>query len=200
VQGCIYRVHRHHLEEDSDYFRRLFLLRSPEEGRCDETAFILRFVTQLDFDCLLNFLYYGVYEPETLILNEWIILLSVATQLEFARVRRWAIRALSGQLDAMSPVEVIVLAMKHSVPEWLAAAYGELCRRPHPLDDDEAEQLGARTAARIANAREVLREETFSAHLRRRYGCSYVQPAAYDDDLVSKVVIEVFWPEMAETR
>ena len=58
VEDCLYRVHRYHLERDSEYFRRLFLSRSVDDGRSDETAIPLPGVLQHEFDCLLHFLYY----------------------------------------------------------------------------------------------------------------------------------------------
>lgn len=61
VQECLYRVHRHLLEHNSDFFRRLFFENAKDGrilGATDETAITLPDVSQHDFDCLLNFLYF----------------------------------------------------------------------------------------------------------------------------------------------
>lgn len=61
VQECLYRVHRHLLEHNSDFFRRLFFENAKDGrilGATDESAIALPDVSQHDFDCLLNFLYF----------------------------------------------------------------------------------------------------------------------------------------------
>lgn len=98
----------------------------------------------------------------------------------------------------MDAVVMIVLAMKYDVPEWLAPAYNMLCRRSYPLNDVEAEQLGSRITARIGRAREVVREEAFRAFQRRRYGMRFtMDPYEIEEQLIARVVQQVFWPEGA---
>lgn len=66
VDGSLYRVHRYHLEHGSEYFRRLLRSCTSEDntaGKTDETAIAVTEVTQGDFDCLLNFLYYKFVFP-----------------------------------------------------------------------------------------------------------------------------------------
>ena len=61
VQECLYRVHRHLLEHNSDFFRRLFFENAKDGrilGATDESAIALPDVSQHDFDCLLSFLYF----------------------------------------------------------------------------------------------------------------------------------------------
>ncbi|KZT04999.1 uncharacterized protein LAESUDRAFT_656853 [Laetiporus sulphureus 93-53] len=196
VKGSLYRVHRHLLEHNSEYFRELL---SPgnssigPSGATDDTAISIPDLTSDEFDCLLNFLYYRVYEDSTLSVTEWITLLDVSTRLRFTTIRTLSIRALSAQRSSLSAVETIVLAIKHDVPSWLAPAYAELCRRPHPLDDGEAEQLGAKIAARVGRARETIRDETFRAHQEKQYGIRYAPPEAFDEELVNTTVSETFW-------
>ncbi|KAL7284768.1 hypothetical protein ACG7TL_002075 [Trametes sanguinea] len=64
-------------------------------------------------------------------------------------------------------IEAIVLAREYDIPAWLGPAYAELVRRLGPLSEDEAEQLGARTASQIARAREMLREEEYALFQQR---------------------------------
>ncbi|KAI0942912.1 hypothetical protein AcV7_002197 [Taiwanofungus camphoratus] len=195
VDGSLYRVHRYHLEHGSEYFRRLLRSCTSEDntaGKTDETAIAVTEVTQGDFDCLLNFLYYKVYELDTVPLNDWITLLRVSTRLRFLNIRECAVGQISTQLASLSAVEIIDLAIKYDIPEWLAPAYADLCCRPHPLDDYEAEQLGARITARIGRAREEVRDETFRMFQQRRYGNRYSLPETYDEELVSRIIMQVF--------
>ncbi|OCH91188.1 hypothetical protein OBBRIDRAFT_874447 [Obba rivulosa] len=199
VNSCIYRLHRYVLERHSHYFRRLFASLpnddGPGSGRSDESAISVSDVDQSDFEGLLQFLYHGAYEPRSLSLHAWKILLGISTQLQFATIRELCIHEITARHESLSAVEAIVLATKYDVPEWLPSAYAELCRRLHPLDDVEAEQLGARVTARIGRARETIREETFSIHQMRRYGARYVPPGSFDEELVTQVVRDVFYPE-----
>lgn len=85
-----------------------------------------------------------------------------------------------------------MLAKEHDVPSWLGPAYAELVRRPAPLSDDDAERLGARTAAQVARAREMLREEEYALFQQRRYGAKYALPERPDEQLVAHAVNEAF--------
>ena len=101
-------------------------------------------------------------------------------------------RELTARHAALPAVDVIALAREHDIPAWLAPAYAELVRRPAPLDENEAERLGARTAVRVARAREVLKAEEFAAYQLRQFGARYAPPERADDQLVARAVQEVF--------
>ena len=103
-----------------------------------------------------------------------------------------AVRELTARRAALSPVDAIVMAKEHEVPAWLAPAYAELVRRPAPLSEDEADRLGARTAIRIARAREVLRAEEYAQYQHRKFGARYAPPESSDEELVARVVNDVF--------
>ncbi|OBZ76038.1 hypothetical protein A0H81_03084 [Grifola frondosa] len=195
VEGCLFKVHRYQLEWHSDYFCSLFKNQDDIDGHTDQLPLRIPSVTRRAFETLLHFLYFGVYNPENIFLHEWIILLSISTQLQFTKIRRYAIREVSAQQASLDPIKAIVLATNYDVPEWLAPAYAELCQRCRPLDEEEAEQLGARTTAQLCRAREVLREKTFSMFQHRRYGVQYSAPEHYDGELVERVVEDLFRPD-----
>ena len=100
-------------------------------------------------------------------------------------------RELSARRGAFSAVDAIALAREHDLPAWLAPAYAELVRRAMPLDDDEAERLGARTAGRVARAREALRAEACAQHRHQHRECG-VSPELFDEGCVARVVDEAF--------
>ncbi|PCH36773.1 hypothetical protein WOLCODRAFT_28746 [Wolfiporia cocos MD-104 SS10] len=187
VDGCLYRVHRHILEHTSDFLRRLVASYANEDGvsgGTDDTAIPLPDIKPYQLDCLLHFLYHRVYDDnDDIPLADWATLLDVATRLGFSAVRARAIRALAVRRDALGAVETVALALAHGVPAWLASAYAALVRRPRPLDDTEADRLGARITARLAAAREAVR----AAHWPPGDEC------AFDEEVVAKAVANAFW-------
>ena len=140
----------------------------------------------------------SVYEPDMMTLDEWIALLAVSTRLQFQRIRRWSIREITAQFHNLDAVTVVVLATKHDVPQWLAPAYAELCRREDPLDDSEAEELGAAITARVGRAREAIREELVKASLCEKCAGSVrwvTDDQEPEDGLVGRIVQQIFWHE-----
>lgn len=198
VEGLLYKVHRHLLERNSDFFCNLLkgqLSQDRVMGGSDDTAISLPDVTRREFDCLLDFLYNRVFDDNDAVsLEEWTTLLDVSTRLRFSKIRTRAVREITAQRQSLSAVEIIVLAIRHDVSGWLAQAYADLCRRPYPLDELEAERLGARITARVGRARENILEETYRTTWQKRYGSRYTPPDAPDEELISRVVNDVFWP------
>ncbi|KAI0649778.1 hypothetical protein C8Q79DRAFT_1033486 [Trametes meyenii] len=193
VQESLYKIHKYLLEHHSEYFRKIVTDGSNTLGRSDESPLPLpEDVTQEDFDCLLDFLYNGIYDPPTVSLSAWTTLLAVSTRLQCAKVRHYAIRELTARRPTLPTIDAIVLARAYDVPAWLGPAYAELVRRLAPLADDEAARLGARTVAQVARARERLREEEYALFQQRRYGSKYVFPERPDEQLVARTVNEVF--------
>ncbi|KAI0761330.1 hypothetical protein BD413DRAFT_486125 [Trametes elegans] len=193
VQESLYRIHKYLLEHHSDHFRRVLAESSELLGRSDDSPLPLPpNVTQQSFDCLLDFLYHGIYDPTSVSLADWTTLLRVSTELQCTKVRRYAIRELSARRASLPTLDVIVLAKEYDIPAWLGPAYAELVRRVTPLSDDEAELLGARTVVQVARAREMLREEEYTLYQQRRYGAKYNFPERPDEQLVARAVNEVF--------
>lgn len=89
--------------------------------------------------------------------GEWAALLSISTRFAFDKIRARAISVLapsSYTFNLLDPVDAVVLALKHDVPQWLETAYVLLCMRDEPLDENEGEKLGVATTIRLAKARE----------------------------------------------
>ncbi|KAM5546078.1 hypothetical protein V8D89_000204 [Ganoderma adspersum] len=193
VEDSLYRVHKYLLEQHSDFFRGVLSDDADAMGHSDDRALPLpENITRQAFDTLLNFMYTGIYDPWTVSLSDWVSLLRISTLLRFARVREYAIRELSARRAALAPVDVILLAREHDIPAWLGPAYAELVRRPAPLDDGEAERLGARVTAQVGRAREVLRAEQYALYEQRKHGSRYTPSERPDEQLVARAVNEVF--------
>ena len=157
-------------------------------------------------------------------LQRQIDLLSISTRFDFDRVREAAITCIryglsrrqvgpwgtwSGDGDSqwlagVSPVDRICLAEKYDIPEWLCPSYEDLCQRVAPLEVHEAERIGVRTATLLARAREAVREK--HALRGEKKPPSHPHPSfdsdllsdepdrLYDDQMVSCIVQEVFYP------
>jgi hypothetical protein len=88
-------------------------------------------------------------------LEDWVVILDLATLWEFADIRKLALRQIS-DLD-IDPVARIMIQHQFRVEkQWGFLAYIALCSRTNPLSVSEATKLGVETAARIAIAREKL--------------------------------------------
>ncbi|GJE93072.1 BTB domain-containing protein [Phanerochaete sordida] len=197
VEDTLFKVHRHFLTRDSEFFRGLFECPVPpneeEEGQSDANPIVLHGVTLHEFRCLLRFYYHGMYAPlDTL--ADWTALLAIATRFVFDRARTRAIAELGARLA--DPLEQVRLAHAHDVPAWLPLAYAALVRRAEPLCDAEAAALGLRTAVRVARARELARERRAVSVSQAPY-YPFERTYACDDKAVAAVVGDV-WPECAE--
>jgi hypothetical protein len=95
--------------------------------------------------------------PISISVNHLTNLLSISTRFDFERIRQLAISRLE-RLLILDPIEKIVLAVKHDIPQWLAPAYEALCQRPNPLNEWEARKIGWTKAVLVAQARKEVRE------------------------------------------
>ncbi|THH32834.1 hypothetical protein EUX98_g1333 [Antrodiella citrinella] len=194
VEERLFRVHSHFLIRDSEFFRGLFSLPQPPdtaEGHNDMKPIKLEGVTVHEFKCLLRFLYSGMYGPIISSPEDWIALLSLSTRYVFDKIRDLAIQELS--MKVLDPIKKIVLADRHNVPQWLSAAYVDLCKRPEPLTEREADELGLKTVVRVARAREIVREKKYVSASQRSY-FPHDRIYAFNDTGILEIVHSV-WPE-----
>ena len=141
--------------------------------------------------------------------GEWASLLAISTRFAFDKIRARAISVLSPSsytFSLLDPVDAVVLALKHDVPQWLETAYVLLCMRDEPLDEAEGEKLGVVTTIRIAKARERFWRAEVSAgnegRLEEDVRLSAVGPSfrralranCPRRARATRVVHDVFWP------
>lgn len=124
-------------------------------------------------------------------LEDWIALLSISTRFVFDKIRDMAITELSSTM--LDPIKKITLATKYNIPQWLSSAYVDLCKRPEPLNDEEAETLGLRNVVRVARAREAVRDKGHVTSSIRSY-FPHDKIYAFNERGVLSVVNDV-WPE-----
>ena len=97
-----------------------------------------------------------MHDENTFTLESWISLLSFSTRFICDKIRARAIREIEAIQSRVEPVERIVLAVRHNVPQWLTGAYQELCQRQDSLSEAEGEKLGLSTVIKLMRAREIL--------------------------------------------
>lgn len=88
---------------------------------------------------------------------EWTALLSISTRFMFDKIRARAVSVLTPSpysFNLLDAVDMVALAVKHDIPQWLETAYVLLTVREHPLDEAEGEKLGVSITIRLARARE----------------------------------------------
>ncbi|KIP04822.1 hypothetical protein PHLGIDRAFT_109062 [Phlebiopsis gigantea 11061_1 CR5-6] len=197
VERCLFRVHRHFLTRNSEFFRGLFACPVPPgedaEGRTDANPIVLYGVTTQEFRCLLRFFYDSTYSKPVDTLEDWIALLSIATRYVFDRIRELAIIELSRQV--LDPVHKITLANQYDVSQWLPIAFTDLMKRPEPITEAEAESLGMRNVVRVARGRELAREKGYIMSSIRSY-YPYDKVYTFNDKAILQIFYDI-WPECA---
>ncbi|KAI5122319.1 hypothetical protein M0805_002486 [Coniferiporia weirii] len=144
------------------------------EGASDENPIHLPQATTIEFAHFLQVFYnpkYSVYDAP---MDAWTAILRLAHRWEFVEVREL------GRMR-ISPVVRLVFAERYDVePDWLAEALAALGNRAEPLTLEEEEELGLRTALRVAGLHEdILRQDNNYDSRRRSYDweCSLYHPA-----------------------
>ena len=205
----------------------------PKGTSSDNDPIELQDVTQTEFESLLDFLYDGcvlhltdffecykfvfrMHNETTPSLAAWTSLLSISTRFEMNRIRTRAIAEIISFRPNIDPVDQVVLAVQHNIPEWLPLGYAALCQREDPLELEEAERLGMKTTVLLAKARESVRkigsvpQNNIPMTPELDIGPGWpgynrppspirVQPltpdsAPFDASLVDRVLTEIFWP------
>ena len=83
----------------------------------------------------MNLRMHDNYAPS---LTDWIAMLSISTRLIFERVRERAIKEITARLDEIEAFELIGLAVKYDVEQWLKPAYRRIVTRNTLITHQEA--------------------------------------------------------------
>lgn len=107
-----------------------------------------------------------MHDDHRLLPENWISLLSFATRFLCDKIRKRAIREIEEGHSKLDPVERVVLAVTHNIPQWLVPAYQELCQRQETLTEEEGEKLGLSTVIKLMRARETLMNQPDAGRMR----------------------------------
>ena len=89
-----------------------------------------------------------------LTVDEWMSVLKLSDMWEFPKMRTKAIDASESEVQKLGAVEMILLAKKYSVSDWLTKGYDILARRPKHITSDERKRLDLDTFVRLVAVRE----------------------------------------------
>jgi hypothetical protein len=95
-----------------------------------------------------------MHDDYTPSLTDWIALLSISTRLMFERVRERAIKEITARLNQVDPFELIGLAVKYDVEQWLKPAYRRIVTRNNLITHQEALMVPFPMAVMLMRARE----------------------------------------------
>ena len=148
-------------------------------------------------------------------LESWKSILSISSRFEMTKLRTRAIDEITTFHPRIDPVDQIVLGVQYDISKWLSTGYAALVRRESPLECDEARKLGVDTMCLIAKAREgyrgaLVRKESCKEcsedkqTTRKKRVPVAESPSASsgaamkdDDDVVDRLVQDIFWPVSA---
>lgn len=131
--------------------------------------------------------------------DHWANLLSITTRYDFDDIRERAIKEISAFRPPLEPVQLIELAHRHDVPQWLEPAYCALCQRPQPMNEAEVNKVGLQVAVKISQARDALRwaKARQNTRLTRTQQGRWKNPwegNTFVESEVRRVVKDTFWP------
>jgi len=132
-------------------------------------------------------------------LESWVSLLSFSTRFICDKIRARSIRELEAIQSRVDPIERIVLAVRHNIPQWLSGAYQELCQRQDSLSEEEGERLGLSTVIKLMRAREILlsvpdmRDPRFTHRMSRTPGMSSTSAYLARMQLVDSAPVRPGW-------
>jgi hypothetical protein len=87
-------------------------------------------------------------------LSDWIAILSISTRLMFEKVRERAIKEITALLDQVEAFELIGLAIKYDVEQWLKPAYRRVVTRVNLITQAEAAKVTFPMAVMLMRSRE----------------------------------------------
>ncbi|EDR07772.1 uncharacterized protein LACBIDRAFT_298314 [Laccaria bicolor S238N-H82] len=173
VEGSLFKVPRLHFIQESEILREMFLFPPPEssvvDGLTDEQPLCLDHILKEDFRQLLKVFYPRNFRRELdLNLEEWTSVLKLSDMWDMDNVRELSISNLTPLLEC-KPAHQIALARRFHVDEWLLPAFKGLVYRDKPVDELDMDELGARTALKVAAIREEFLRLTTTTY-RNGYG------------------------------
>jgi hypothetical protein len=91
------------------------------------------------------------YRPS---LDDWITMLSISTRLLFEKLRERSIKEITIRMDQIDPFELIGLAVKYDVEQWLKPAYCRIVTRNNLITHEEALKVPFPMAIMLMRSRE----------------------------------------------
>jgi len=145
IGGDIYRIHKYFLVRDSAVFADMLSLPSSHgeepEGSSDDNPIELKGQDKADFDCFLSFFYpSSVFDEQQ---GENVLtFLRVADKWQFESQKQSGLKRIRERGTAAE--RIAVGRLYDEAQEMVVPAFMELCRRPHPPNEEEGFLLGVK--------------------------------------------------------
>jgi hypothetical protein len=110
-----------------------------------------------------------MHDDYTATLADWIAMLSISTRLIFEKVRSRAIKEITARLDEVEPFELIALAVKYDVEQWLKPAYRRIVTRSNLITCPEALKVAFPMAVMLMRSRELYWKTSRNSSHRDHY-------------------------------
>jgi len=170
VENTLFRVPKNGFQVAGSFFETIFSLPQPEgemiEGSDDICPLPLLGISKAHFRSFLRVLY--PFDGTAITYEEWVGALDLATMWDFKKIRNASVLALSNLIVSKDVavlrdvVEIILLATKYRVKQWLRDGYSSLIQQIEPLEIDELHALNLdwETIARIYSIREKIHNQS----------------------------------------
>ena len=133
-------------------------------------------------------------------LSEWIAILSISTRFIFEKVRNRAIKEITNRLDQVEAFELIGLAIKFDVEQWLKPAYRRIVTRSNLITHAEAAKVPFPMAVMLMRSREQYWKDSLNnSHSNHYRGASYAQNPPLSPDPIIDLEIKLMVLEPAGT-
>jgi hypothetical protein len=119
---------------------------------------------------------------------DWIAMLTISTRLNFPKVRERAIKELTARLDEIDPLDLIGLAVKYDVQQWLMPAYRRIVTRADLITHEEAQKVPFPMAIMLMRSREQHWKDNRAA---RRYSHPDPRSLVAADYIINSEVIKM---------
>ena len=92
------------------------------------------------------------YKPNV---TDWTSMLSISTRLNFQKVRERSIKEITGRLEEIVPFDLIGLAVKYDIQQWLMPAYRRIVTMDGLITHAEAQKIPFPMAVMLMRSREL---------------------------------------------
>ena len=209
----MYKIHCYFLTRESEFFNDLFSLPQPEDSATvegsDDNPIKLPETPRAEIENLLRFFYFGyktchlevcggltvnlnlrMHNDYVASLTDRIAILSISTRLIFEKVRERAIKEITAQLDQIEPFELIELAIKFDVEQWLKPAYRRIVTRTNPITHAEAAKVPFPMAVMLMRSRERFCANNPHVYRGGYYTNNMISPDPIIDEEIRLMVLE----------
>ncbi|KAG6819859.1 hypothetical protein H0H93_007945 [Arthromyces matolae] len=158
IEDTLFKVPRFVLTSNSLVFADMFMIpqgtAADVEGSSDNNPITLDQVKKDDFRNLMKVILPLDVPPSqpTLSKDEWIAVLGLADLWQMHKIRLHCIKMLTP--IGMPGVELVVLAKKYHVPQWLRSGYHDLVNQHKTPSLADAKRLGWPSAIKVFQVRE----------------------------------------------